>query len=603
MTYLIATGVKEFWPLKGPAVMMGPWCASLFGSNHENEIHQGKMLACPWSSASEIKEAYLLAQESYSAILPKLCHALNKVHGTSYSDRYWRILIGPWLLFFTHVIYDRFSKLELAKECYPDLKFIGLDKESFITPFSTVSLYIWAQTDDLYNHQLITRLAQNMGIFIQSFRKQGLKPALKTDEKKLKDKPPSIKLQLYEYLQNKLFPYAKVVLHSTYHPKHFLAKLFLLSGGKIISCDKTFDFKNSSIISSPLVLNSTKRNELHHTINDENSSFAFSPVQLMIMKLISEEIPLVFLEGYSQLEKFTTRKFGSRYPQAICSATSWYFEESFKHWAAKAAHQGTKLISMQHGGNYGINACLVFEEHEVAIANEFLTWGWGHNVLEKKITPTPAQKLLDIKRYNFNKGKQYKEILFAGNSIRRYPIVFPLLPGGIKEYLNWQVRFFTKIDKTILSLTRFRIYNDDNQEDIRKHLEILFPTLTYENWNRSFRDSLYSCRLYVCDHSSTTFLEALASNIPTVLFWDPHLFEIRPEAQPFFESLRRVGILHDSPESAADWIKKIYEDIEDWWGQKETQNAVNDFCYHYAHTDKSSLSAWLNIFKKINKAC
>ena len=70
-------------------------------------------------------------------------------------------------------------------------------------------------------------------------------------------------------------------------------------------------------------------------------------------------------------------------------------------------------------------------------------------------------------------------------------------------------------------------------------------------------------------------------NIPTVIFWDPTFWEIRESAKPFFEKLKKVGVFHENPSSAAKHINLIWENVEKWWQSKEVINAVNDFNFLY----------------------
>ena len=76
-------------------------------------------------------------------------------------------------------------------------------------------------------------------------------------------------------------------------------------------------------------------------------------------------------------------------------------------------------------------------------------------------------------------------------------------------------------------------------------------------------------------------------NIPTILWLDPSLFEFRDSAITARNQLRDVGIYHDSIESAADHISKIWHDIEGWWDLDSVQSARNEFleCYARRPTD------------------
>ena len=82
--------------------------------------------------------------------------------------------------------------------------------------------------------------------------------------------------------------------------------------------------------------------------------------------------------------------------------------------------------------------------------------------------------------------------------------------------------------------------------------------------------------------NSTTFLETLASNIPTIIFWDEKYFELRPSAIKDFDVLKKANIYFNNPINAANHINLIWDDIDFWWNNIETQNARNFFLNKYA---------------------
>jgi putative transferase (TIGR04331 family) len=123
--------------------------------------------------------------------------------------------------------------------------------------------------------------------------------------------------------------------------------------------------------------------------------------------------------------------------------------------------------------------------------------------------------------------------------------------------------------------------------------------LSIETWKIPFRQSLADCRLYICDHLSTTFAEALVANKPTILFWNPLTNRLRPESQPYYELLRTNGILFDSPEEAAFAVNEAYADVESWWNNAVRQAAVAEFCNRFARTDVCAVALWSAEFKRI----
>jgi len=71
-----------------------------------------------------------------------------------------------------------------------------------------------------------------------------------------------------------------------------------------------------------------------------------------------------------------------------------------------------------------------------------------------------------------------------------------------------------------------------------------YPGLRIDTGQSKMRDLLKDARLAVYTYNSTGYLEAFASNIPTVIFWDPAACLLRGSAIPYFEDLKRAGVYH-----------------------------------------------------------
>ena len=56
---------------------------------------------------------------------------------------------------------------------------------------------------------------------------------------------------------------------------------------------------------------------------------------------------------------------------------------------------------------------------------------------------------------------------------------------------------------------------------------------------------------------------------------------------PNFQLLINAGILHLSPKSAANKVNEIWDKTENWWQQKNVQDARKEFCDIYARKSKN----------------
>ena len=144
----------------------------------------------------------------------------------------------------------------------------------------------------------------------------------------------------------------------------------------------------------------------------------------------------------------------------------------------------------------------------------------------------------------------------------------------------------------IRKLIIYRPYHTDFGWCIRERFASQLPWLHVSEPDEDYNNSLLNASLVIADQNQTTFLETFAANIPTLLFWNPHHWELRDSAQPYYDELKRTGILHDTPESAANKINEIYPNPVGWWAKPDIQEAKNSFCNKFAYVSDEWLQEW-----------
>ena len=113
------------------------------------------------------------------------------------------------------------------------------------------------------------------------------------------------------------------------------------------------------------------------------------------------------------------------------------------------------------------------------------------------------------------------------------------------------------------------------------------------------RTLLNQSRLVVCTYNGTTHLETIAQNIPTLIVWDPTYEELRPDAVPYYTALKEAGIFHTDPQHAAAFIEEIWDNVEDWWTNENTQNARVFFCDRFCKRMPQEISYLAHTLQKI----
>ncbi len=575
---LVTTALEEFWDTSKPVVFLGEWCR-----RYSRRVAWGSLgdevLPALWNDRAAFLKAYAYVNDVYENYLRLLSDTLNAIHGRRCSDRYWRIVAGPWLFHYIHILYDRYCSIVQAEKLYPAFTSVGLSTENHVTPESTLN-FIELVGDDLYNLQLYTNILKFQGNDIAcmkyDFKKCPL-PRTKAGRSicsALKNGTSILACNVISSLRKK----RPIVLREVYLPRREQMKLFLKTGFRMWPhhgrTDEYSSRPTDHAVRDSIVLNAGSEDRFAR----------------LLSRMLPGDIPKSLVEDYIAIEDGV----GKAYPRdvsAIVSAVSWYFDESFKCWAAGESERGAKLIGIQHGGNYGIDEPFQCEEHELKISDYYSTWGWKKSAGGATTISSVATKLAGRKKIHASNAEE--GLLYVGTSSLRYLIRFQNMTScKYSAYIEWQLRFLATLTGDLRSKLRVRLHHNDYGWDMRERLLSQYPDLNIESWSQSYEGSLRKSRICIINNLSTTYTEALSVNKPTILFWDPETYRLRDEAKPYFKELYDNGLLYESPESAAYALKSVYDDVEGWWNENARQAAVKRFCGIFARTSPDAVDLW-----------
>lgn len=584
--FLATTALEEFWDPTKPIVFLGQWCL-LYGRKSSWQGLEGELMQGPFDGDGAVSEAYAYVNAVYERALPTLAASLNDLHGKQYSARYWRIVAGPWLHVYISVAYERYRSLRAALDQYPRLGTMVLAKEAHVVASDTHD-FAGYLLEDTFNLQIYSKILLALGLRFP-VRGETLKQRVtyvKAGSRSWKNEAIRFASRMYARTTAKLF--STLLLKDSYFPKKALAALAAGNPGRILpSWGSSRHFADWPL-----------RPELRDRLG--GISFGDSEFERCLASMLPSDLPKCFVEGYGAIFAAARSDYPARVG-AIFSANAWYYDEIFKQWAAASAEQGMALLGCQHGGNYGALAFMPSEDHETSIVDRYYSWGWNRTGRPAAVTPMPAPKL--IGRARKPRDPDRKGLLWVATTMPRYLVQFPWTPGEFENYLGWQRRFVAALDATSFSELRLRPHREDNGWDLTKRLADQFPSLRIESWDVSFQESLDNCALYVCDHLSTTFIEALAANTPTILFWDFRSNELRPEAKAYYDLLLKNGILFNCPENAASAVNAILSDVDGWWNEPARQEAVATFCERFALGSSNALEVWQSELKRSLAVC
>lgn len=580
--FLATTALEEFWDTTKPIVFLGEWCLR-YGRRDFWQGVVGEVMDSPFSDNEKQQEATQYVNDFYERALTLLGDAMNSIHETNHSRRYWRIVIGPWLYWYVSVVFDRYTCLKAALTVCPDFETIGLSDASFVRASSTIE-FVQLSQEDFFNLQLYTKLLVLLGKKIP--RKEVMLVKHPYSNRSFSAPWKDILRHPVEKIMatvGKLIS-PPIALKASYFSKSAEIQLTLKSGRRLLPLWGQISY------SSPAHNDSVLREKFTQL------SLGHGEFEACLSAMLASDMPTCFVEGYNAL----CRDAEAIYPKtikAIFSATAWNFDDYFKHWSALSAERGALLLGSQHGGNYGGLAMMPNEDHETKITDYYYSWGWERTDCEAKVIPMPASKLLGRKKLGADNRKAGILLTVAIRS--RYLIQTTSLPKHFLEYLSWQQRFAETLTKEVKACVRLRPNHIDLGWDVLQRLQESFSNAPVETFDVSFQASLANCRLYVCDDFGTTFTEALAANKPTILFWDMKINKLRPAAHPYYDLLRKNGVFFDTPEDAAAAVNKVYADVETWWNEPERQAAIQTFCNQFARNSSSGTDLWVAEFKRI----
>jgi len=547
----------------------------------------------PWVSKpceQHVALGYLL--DLAEVVIKDLATDLNKIHNCDYSTRYWHLLLGPWLMQYLVVIYDRYALIKGASN-YMGSHQTGVSPDSFVTPRNTYEALKLPETS-CFNRQLLTDILT----FLDGFHVD--------------------RIHLDDVSNFETFPNFND--NNTFKKKFFnRISLFFTSKRSIVASLSSFPLpiqkqlvtrvrgfrpiypyidgvENYDQIVDPIM-----RQRLFSTIDTKHD------FEKLVYSILPKYIPICFMEGYGRLNELSNR-YGKA-PNVIITGTEMYSRcESYLRWVAVCATKGTKIISMQHGGNYGMEYRSEKTFIEINPYDLFYTWGWAWDQYNRdkfsKVRPMPSALLMS-NQLTINNSNESIGILLVVTSIKQIVRRFDCSSMNVynnKNYFNRQFEFYRSLNDYCKKKLSLRLYKDDLHNNYKERWLGEFPSVQLDS-NLSFTESLTHCELYVCDHLTTTWLEAIALNKPTVIFVSKGLYDFTPEYQKIIDELKSVNVFHYSAESAAYFINSTFFDINKWWYTDDVQKIVLNVRKELAYSTEKSLEIWVDELNGLFTSC
>ena len=572
--FLVTTALEETIPNNQPLLMLGEWCRPYSKKNKLDKLNI-KLLSYHWDDRSKLHRDYLYLDEFYEKLLSELTFELNDIQGTQYSNRYWRILIGPWLGWFVQIIFDRWTSLNNAINEYElSGTYIKSFEEDLLTPNNSRH-FAGLITSDEWNHFIYSYIIKNYtsinytiipGTY-KIIRERSIHQS--NFESKAKEK-------ISDYI-NFIFRFAQreddIFFINTYLSKR---KEILLS---LKLNQMPLFYHNNFLDDLQIKIEKEKRQwKLNGNNNNKFEVFARS--------IIPKQIPAIYLEGNKLFNNKLSLLSWPSNPKTIFTSSSYHADDLFKLYAAKKIEKGTPLIIGQHGGGIGTHLFGFYEKHQIDICDLYFSWGW----IDKSKPNIKSIGLIKEKKSVFIKHKNKKIIsLIAGAGPGHSYHIWssPISATQWLDYFDDQCKFINSLSPKIREVLNIRLKQVvKGWEPSYERWKDTFPKISIDNDNSNIEKLFNKSRICIVTYNATTFLETFSTNTPTVMFWNPKHWELNESSKIYFDKLKKAGVFHDTPESAARHVNLIWQDVKSWWDSEIVKEAVKSFkdCYAYAPT-------------------
>lgn len=564
--FLVTTGLEDTWPESNkPVLFLGEWC-KLYSRKDYWKKFNSETVPYHWDDRDKLYKDYQYLLELYEVFLAELTIELNKIHGVSYTTRYWRIVIGPWLMMFLGVIFDRWSCIQVAIDRYAVTNTHILEEVDLSNVPTSMEHFTKIVCTDLWNHTIYSSILK----FIHYEKILLVKKPINLNAPLGKEK--RVKKFFISKIKDLVFSFSlffstdkNYFFSATYLNKFDLSKLQLNLGQIPVFYKERY--------SSKFLPQDCFRGLTLSGFEDHNGFERYAK------EMIPLQIPTDYLEGYKSLSERTEKIRWPKNPKLIWTGNSYFMDEFFKVWAAKKVDNGTPLVVSQHGGHYGQGLFSFLEHHELKICDYYLSWGWSGE--GEQIIPVGTVKQ-PIKTNNKN-----DTTLLVVTGTSRYSdglLSMPLSSQWI-EYFDDQMEFYENLPEHISINMLIRLYPHDYEWSQIERWKDRFPSSEFDDCEKALSKVIKNTKLFISGWNATTYLESLHANVPTIIFWRPEYFEIRDDTKKMFHELRKVNILHDDPISAAKHLINIYNDIDTWWNNKNVISVRKEFTEKYMYSN------------------
>jgi putative transferase (TIGR04331 family) len=528
-------------------------------------------------SSGDLEKDHNFVQHKFDKYVYILADRLNQIHNTSYNIPFWRKALSLSLERYITFLHDSFENCELyfnvnKHECYV------LSKKSYYTPLDFDGQRNFFQHSHYGQEQIFS-------IYMHTFYPDGLKTKddqFKTKIKSSFKKPLFLRLlkqgfsrATFEKVKQRLLEkyYSRkahrIGIMGSFFSARYLNFLMIKSKGSIYPIKWNMELKGGdTLLSDERKFLSVKQRDL-----DKFDRFFFASVEYCL--------PKIFVEYFKKVEQYYVNCFNKYKHLKFITSEAWLSSNILCIALALLKERGIKHIYNEHNYLEHIWVGNLINK-EVILSDIFVSIGWHSNEIPNMIK---GASLFEFGMDKRPKKKYTISYISDIPSAKRphYTASYGTLCENTPKYYEFVLLFFSSLSYKTRREILFKgrpISNSGN----RLHYDHEFMLAPYLKHVKKFVNTAVSAKtlmlqsnLVIVDYISTSYLESLIMNIPTIFFWNPDAYYLSEDYSDFFDPLISVGICQTDPVKAAHFVESVKDDPEKWWMQETVKKAKDDF--------------------------
>jgi putative transferase (TIGR04331 family) len=561
---LALTAIEETWGKDGDLVFLGEWCKK-YDRKDVWRARASETLEFHWNDRGKLRRDYEYLELLHSRLLASLTDSLNSAHQVDRSKRFWQILIDPWLLSYVAVVFDRWSSLALARAKYPalDCRF-RTDLPGIEAPFS-YSEFLAAANSDEWNQAMYQRILSSAAfsgwLNVTQLTSAAAKPdqvnATRGERRRL-----GLPSRLDALLAKAGSDPRVAFVGSTFNLRS-LVSLSVELGQLPRLFVEEFDGRVESAYAAKESLGGELRRGL--ALNGFRPADAF---EAFVADHILADLPSSVVEHFSALQiKAAALKLE---PKAIVTGSHHWSGTFAKAWFAQRVERGARLIIAEHGGSLPpLREFFGFEED---ISDKKATWFLPYHAKHVQLPPARIVNRFRPRRTAPARSDGYCSVI--GNECPRWVHRAHFYPMAGQWSANFEMilRFCELLPAEVQAAVKVKPYPSDEGWNTRQRfVDSLGGSKVCGG--ESLDEVISRSRVIVCSYPETTFAEAMASDVPTLLMYPQRFYELNAVALPLLDTLTQAGIAHFDSATAAAQVAAAWSDPIEWWNTPPVRDA------------------------------